>query len=226
MTALPEGLPPYISDTRQSSATLDAALQVLGLRREYLWDAARAGVARRHTTSRFEPTTAGGLNDWIARTGRFRELMHGLNWELVDPVNSPFVRSSDRTVMVGVMRGNEATGDPSGALVSHYPKGTVTAKLTLRNEELEPGFPEFDNLRGGKPEIEAAKVWFFVTRYERDTTAQVDRVYAEVSQPEPTEVDKKVSRWARRLCLDPFEFPIIGPDEEPGEPTEFEVTLR
>ena len=226
MTALPEGLPPYVSDRREGRDVVDAALQALGLHREYLWEAAKAGVERRHKATRFEPSTTPGTNDWIARTGQFRERMNGQGWEPVDPTNAPFTRPPSGAVMVGVMRGNDATGDPNGALISYYPKGTVTANLTFRNEGRMRPLPEIDRFLGLDTEVDAAKVWFFVTRYEYDRKAQLDRVYAEVSQPEPTEAKKKVSKWAKRLCLDPFEFPIIGSGEEPGESTEFEVTLR
>lgn len=224
MSVLPEGLPPYISDDHEGPETVDAALHALGLSREYLRQAARAGVARRRLATPFEPSTAPGLNDWIARTGQFRQLMYTEGWAPLNPANAPFSKAPDGAVLVGVMRGNEATGCPSGDLISYYPKGAMTAKLTLRNETTFRPIPGIDEFLGLNVELDAAKVWFFVTRHEEDKKAKVDRVHAEVSQPEPTEANQRVKKWARRVCLTPFEFPI--PDADGDFESEFSVTLR
>jgi hypothetical protein len=214
MSALPDEL----SDAHGYGA-VDEALAGLGLSRECLVSAAREGVLRRRLVSEFAPTAARGLTDWMARTDRLRAQLSQAGWTKSDPLNAPFTSRPDGQVLLGVMQGDKGTGYLSKRLVSSYPKGSITASLTVGNDMRHPSIPGIDEFYGfDKKRADASKVWFFVTRYEYDKQHLIDRVHAEIAQPEPTKAGFRVDSWVKRYCLEPFEFePVIDPNVDPGD---------
>ncbi|SDZ41488.1 hypothetical protein SAMN05421504_115137 [Amycolatopsis xylanica] len=226
MSALPgELLPDFVSDAYHGTAAVDAGLARLGLRREDLYVAVRKGVEERGLVTEFDPSTADGLRDWMARVRELRRLYHRKGWTPENRANAPFMVSPDGDVYVGVMQGNEHTGNPDGRLESYHEIGSVNANLTAHNDLVGMAIPGIDEYLGlGKAEV--AKTWFVVTRYEEDKTGE-RRVHLEVSQPAPTSQGQKITSWAKRLCLEPIGFkPVVRVDTPAREGALVTVEMR
>jgi hypothetical protein len=218
MLELPVGLRGVVSDAHDGPAKVDSFLAALGVPRAYLLSAVRAGVEERRGVTRFDPKIAPGMRDWLGRVRELRRQLDGDGWKMVDPSNSPFAESPDGSLLLGVMPGNIATGNPDMSLKSEYIRGIATAKLTRSNASPQLTFDR--GLGITWPEADTAKVWFLVTHFEAGNEERPSRVRLEISQPGPTEQGHLVTSWSKRCCLEPLEFegitdPAVGPDEGP-----------
>ncbi|SNR46944.1 hypothetical protein SAMN06265360_106260 [Haloechinothrix alba] len=216
--------PDWISEADHGTDTVDALLAELGISREPLSKAIRAGVTERRRATSFEPTTSPGLRDWIGRVGALRDDLHATGWQPIDPANAPMARRPDGKVLLGVMQGDEGTGNLHSPLSSTYPKGVTIAKLTISNNSVNQPLPGLDELLG-TAEVDAMKVWFLVTRFKNGEANGSGTVHAELSQPAPTSSGTNITEWAKRCCFSPFEFePAIEP--EPTEPLGVDVPVN
>jgi hypothetical protein len=204
-------------------------IALLGFRPAVISKAVRAGVDLRGQANRFEPSTAPGVRDWIGRVGELRYLLKmEAGWKPINPSNAPFSLNPEGTIALGVMLGDEGTGFLDRDLRSFYPKGNSIANLTLRNDlvgSFVPSIPGLDEQLPLRPSaLAGAKVWFLVTRYVNEDG--VVRVYREVSEPEPTEGGRRITRWADRIVLPPQEFgPTTSIGDEDG-PEDVEVSVE
>jgi hypothetical protein len=207
-------------------AAVAGLLAALGVPREYLVSAVRAGLEERRAATEFDPTIAAGLRDWMGRVRELRRRLVGAGWELVDRWNSPFVRSPSGDVLLGVMPGNSATGIPGGDLRSESVRGVTMAALTSSNESFQLSLDQDLGIRWKA--ADEAKVWLLVTHFAAGGDHGRDRVQLELSQPEPTQEGRLVTEWAYRCCLNPFEpEPVLDiADDQAAQGLNFEVVAR
>lgn len=212
----PQERPDWISEARHGTDVVNGLLEELAIPRETLEDAVRSGVTERRRATRFEPTTSAGLRDWLTRVGTLREQLHRTGWRPTDPANAPMTRRPDGTVLLGVMQGDEGTGDLGKELSSTYPKGATVAKLTLSNDTVNQPLPGIDDMIG-RGDIDAGKTWFLVTHFVDGDADSSATVQVEIAQPAPTRSGTNITDWAKRCCLHPIEFtPVAEPDETRG----------
>jgi hypothetical protein len=224
MFELPVRLSPVISESTDGAAVA-SVLSALGVPREYLLSAVRVGLEERRAATKFDPTIAPGLRDWIGRVRELRRRLAGDGWVLVDRANSPFVRSPDGELLIGVMPGNAATGNPAGELKSEYVRGATMAKATRSNESAQLSFDH--DLGIGWEEVDEAKVWLLVTHFVPGDGDRQDRVQIEISHPEPTHEGRLVTEWRYRCCLSSFEpEQVLEPAATPEEGPRFQVVAR
>lgn len=165
-------------------------LQQLGLSVRYVEEAVRAGVEARRLKNEFEPRSASGLKDWIARVGALR--WHAVSeggWCHADPLNMPLVYQPGQFRALGVVLGDKNTGneDSNHPPRSKYPKGPSVAEATRRGTQTLPvdvaqpgggGYLTVEDLIG-------MDMWFLVTRVD-----EIDGEFAvqrEVSLAAPIE---------------------------------------
>jgi len=223
MFELPGGLS-GISDSRSGAAVVDRFLdEELRLPRAVLEAVVRAGVTERRRADDFHPVNAGGVFDWLGRVHKLRHALREQGWALSNPQGAPYIQRDDGALLLGVMQGNDATGNLDKDLKSAYPRGVVLAKLT-RNNDRKPGLFEVEPA-DEEADSDMAKVWIFATHFLPKRDDKPARVLLEVSHPEPTSGGQFITRWAWRCCLDPFEFPEIGPDVSGDPPDLLDVQV-
>ncbi|MBD2892686.1 hypothetical protein amrb99_15980 [Actinomadura sp. RB99] len=222
----------YLGECPDESTQVKAALAALGLAWPELWQAIRDGEEQRQTANRYQPRSAGGLKDWIARVGTLRETLDGRDWRYVDDYQIPLSINPHNTLGVGVLLGNEKTGqEPASAQGprSRYPKGPKVAEVAARNEQLELPLTELNDPAQDDQDVNDVlypelEVWFLVTYrvidlQPPDLEAAV-RVYSELSLPgrtSGTTTPVYIDRWLKRIPLPPSTFrlnPQTPPDAD------------
>ncbi|RKT82632.1 hypothetical protein SAMN05421805_104100 [Saccharopolyspora antimicrobica] len=208
----------------------------LGLRLDYIDEAIRAGVEARRPRNDFEPKSASGLKDWIARVGALREhVVSGARWCYADPHNVPLVYAPDKSRALGVLLGDENTGNEMvrEGPRSKYPRGRVSAQAAAAEDQLA-FFGVGGEGRRGRLEVSdlvAMDVWLLVTRLVevRGAPEGGDQILVnrEVSLAGPIEPGEQITFWQERLVFSPqrFEAPMVLP-EGPEDPDEIDVYVR
>lgn len=209
-------------------AEAERRLRDLGLERDYIDRAVRAGVNARKPKNDFEPKSASGLKDWIARVGELRFcVVSKAGWRYADPHNVPLVYTADKTTSLGVLLGDRNTGNEYSepGPRSKYPKGTVIAGATvIRTEhpmlDLDVSQPSgYGHL--DVADLEKMDVWFLVTHpVEVDGRFVVTR---EVSLAQPIVPDSHINVWRERVVLPPMDFGTVVLPEEPEGPDDIDV---
>ncbi|GGI68960.1 hypothetical protein GCM10011581_02480 [Saccharopolyspora subtropica] len=215
----------------RTGSDAERRLQELGLELEYVDKAIRAGVEARASKNDFEPPSAPGLKDWIARVGKLRELVvSGADWYYADPYNVPLVYEPTKQIALGVLLGDRNTGrdKPKSGPRSKYPKGTMIAEATADGGD-EPTLELDLTQRSRRGHLDVATlaaldVWFLVT-YPAEVGDKFV-VCREVSLAAPIEPDSYITSWRERLIFPPLEFgPVVMPDH-PEEPDDIDVFVQ
>ena len=215
-----------------SPGNYHAQLPALGLQLRYLHDALRAGEEARRLATPNHPKNAGGTYDYFRRVQALRDgLITDLAWARGELNQLPLVVNPDRTVAIGVLRGDSTTGwvgpyhPRSGRAV-----GNGKIMLIAQNQQA----PLFSiPLPPGEVDLEAEdlsklQTWFLVT-YRRVEPGKV-RVSSELSRP--CHVDKRgyVDQYSYRIPLPDLTFegviPYIEGDDDGPEGYEVDVDER
>ncbi|MEV5831534.1 hypothetical protein AB0L25_38815 [Spirillospora sp. NPDC052242] len=199
----------------QESPQVAARLAGLGLDwSSQLWVAIREGERARRTATDTEPTSAGGLKDWIARVGRLREKLGDEGWKPVNNYQIPIAVNPAKTIGVGVLLGDHATAGPDPGPLSKYPKGPKVLEVAARNRTL------FSPAEAGRPDLmddheySRLSTWFLVTyrqvipRCGNDPARAL--IVSELSLPGGTAGENGgfPQVWLDRIILPASEFPI------------------
>jgi hypothetical protein len=195
-----------------------ARLAALGLKLVYPQEAIRAGEQARRTWNPAEPPNAGGLKDWIARVGSLREqLMQHEGWRAYNHQQMALAVSPDKTIALGVLQGDAATGTAYGPKPkSKYPKGRVFEDLAARNQlalfsKGEAG--ALDQLED--EELARMQTWVLLT-YRTKANDRVE-VYSEISLPKSIGPKGIVDEWIDRIILPKIDFePVVELDDDSG----------
>lgn len=212
----------------QGAPEAEHRLRELGLERDYIDRAVRAGANERKPRHSFEPKSAPGLKDWIARVGELRScVVHEAGWRYADPRNVPLVYTADKTTSLGVLLGDRNTGDEdsNSGPRSKYPKGAVIASATANAAEQpqldldvtqSSGYGHLDDA-----DLARMDVWFLVTY----PVEMGDRfiVKREVSLANPITPDSHINSWRERLLLPPMDFGAVVLPDEPEGPDDIDV---
>ena len=115
-------------------------LAELGLEREWLVEAVRAGEASRDECTPNDPSTAPGYVSFARTTRRLAEQLIPEGWTREDRENIAFIVSPDRHRAIVISTGDEGTGTESPVKTKH-PKGSATLAMVRLDSLTAPGSP-------------------------------------------------------------------------------------
>ncbi|RZD77673.1 hypothetical protein C0Q63_31755 [Streptomyces albidoflavus] len=198
----------------------------MGTRLEFLHDALRAGEAARRTAVPNDPTGTAGRRAYEAHVRTLRELhIEHEGWARLVHGRLELVCSADRSVAIGVMVADAATGRVSLLPKNARRRGAATGQVTRANAGEGAVHVQTALFAAGagpqgvvlsEEEACALKTWFLLSY--RTKTGDAVRIDCELSQPKRFE-DGYVIEWARRIPLPSLTMDGIEllNDDGPGE---------
>ncbi|WP_371100565.1 hypothetical protein [Streptomyces sp. PU_AKi4] len=205
---------------------INAQLGGMGTRLEYLHDVLRAGEAARRTAVPNDPLGTAGRRAYEAHVRTIREVhIQQEGWARLIHGRLELVCNPDRSIAMGVMVGDAATGQASLFPKNARRRGPATDRVTRANAgESVPHvqtalFAADAGPKGvalSEEEAYALKTWFLLScRTKIDDTVRID---CELSQPKKFE-DGFVAKWGRRIPLPALVMDGIEHmhDDGPGE---------
>lgn len=203
-----------------------AQLEGVGTRLEFLHRVLRAGEAARRTAVPNDPTGTAGRRAYEAQVRALRELhIEHEGWARLVHGRLELVCRADRSVAMGVMVGNAATGQARLVPRNARRRGVATEQVTRANAGERASHVQTalfvadagpEGVALSEEETFALKTWFLVSF--RTKVGDAVRIDCELSQPQRFE-DGFVVEWGRRIPLPPLRMDGIEPlnDDGPGE---------
>lgn len=201
------------------------------LKIEYFHDMIKAGEAERRASTPNDPTTGPGTRDYLARVRASREvLIKELGWKRLNHLNMSLTVNPDKTLAIGVARGDARTGQPGRPHPKTLrPLGDAKQSLVEQNIVLQEALfdlPEKpDEITVSSGDLAGLKSWFLLTRRVEIKGKVI--VYCELSRPIGLDKRRRVEEWADRICMPEVEFDAVvdyipGTDDGP----KFEVNIE
>ncbi|MFI2208673.1 hypothetical protein [Streptomyces sp. NPDC020141] len=198
---------------------------------EFLHRVLRAGEAARRTAVPNDPTGTAGRRAYEAHVRTLRELhIEHEGWARLVHGRLELVCNADRSIAMGVMVGDAATGRASLFPKNARRRGFATEQVTRANAgEWAPHvqtalFAADAGPKGvalSEEEACALKTWFLLScRTKAGDTVHID---CELSQPQRFE-DGFVVEWRRRIPLPAFTMDGIEPLNDDG-PDEIDIPV-
>lgn len=193
-----------------------AQLAALGTKLEYLHPALRAGEIARRTATPNHPANTAGTRAYQEHVRIIREMhIQHEGWKRLLHDHLEVVCNPDKTVAIGVMVGDAATGERTNPPRNLHRRGAATERVAEVNAQLEL-FPRpvgRDEIVLSAEETDQLQVWFLVSyRVEVD-----DKVHIHNELSLPGEVERGyVTKWKRRIPLPVYEMDGIEPPYEDG----------
>ncbi|MFI0813870.1 hypothetical protein [Streptomyces echinatus] len=210
---------------------LRAQLGGVGTRLEFLHDVLRAGEAARRTAVRNDPTGTSGRRAYEAHVRTIRELhIEKEKWTRLVHGRLELVCSPDRSVAMGVMVGDAATGQASLFPKNARRRGAATEMVTRANAgdattsvqtALFAAGVGPDGVALSEEEAFALKTWFLLSH--RTTIGDTVRIDCELSQPKRFQ-DGFVIEWGKRIPLPALVMDGIEPTNDDG-PEEIDIAV-
>lgn len=203
-----------------------AQLGGMGTRLEFLHDVLRAGETARRTAVPNDPIGTGGRRAYEAHVRTIREVhIEHEGWARLIHGRLELVCSPDRSVAMGVMVGDAATGQASLFPKNARRRGPATDMVARANAG--EGAPNVqtalfaaaagpNGVALSEEEACALKTWFLLSY--RTKVGDAVRIDCELSQPKRFE-GGFVVEWGRRIPLPTLAMDGIEPlnDDGPGE---------
>ncbi|MFL9684717.1 hypothetical protein [Streptomyces sp. KL110A] len=198
----------------------------IGTRLEFLHRVLRSGEAARRTAVPNDPAGTAGRRAYEAQVRTIRELhIEHEGWAKLVHGRLELVCRADRSVAMGVMVGDAATGQAELVPKNARRRGPATAQVTQANAgEGGTGVQTALFVADAGPkgvalsaeEAFALKTWFLVSF--RTQVGDAVRIDCELSQPKRFE-DGFVVEWAQRVPLPALKMDGIEPlnDDRPGK---------
>ncbi|MGW1052627.1 hypothetical protein ACWDBD_26630 [Streptomyces sp. NPDC001118] len=193
-----------------------ARLAALGTKLEYLHPALRAGEIARRTATRNHPANTAGTRAYQEHVRIIREMhIQHEGWKRLLHDHLELVCNIDRTVAIGVMVGDAATGERTNPPRNLHPRGEATKRAADANSAQMELFPvrRRDEIALSADEAKQLQVWFLVS-YRVQVGDQV-HIHNELSLPGQVEKGY-VTKWEQRIPLPVFEMDGIEPPYEDG----------
>lgn len=186
-------------------AAVSARLAQLGLSKEILDQALRAGLMQRLNCSPLLPTTFPGQAQWAYTVERLRLQVRAAGWLFESHHNLPVTIAPDESFGIVVYTGDEQTGRQYGHPSNKTSKGLKTQQAVLRNTLNMELFPETipEEVDEAK---DVLKTW--VLLYHLDASnSQRPILRAELSFPSAFDVELgKIMSWEERIILDEIDL--------------------
>jgi hypothetical protein len=205
--------------------TNDERLEALGITRQVIQEALRAGEAARASCTLNDPPIMPGLLAWGRTVRALGELLAPHGWTRHDDGNFSTVVDKRLGIAVAVATGDEGTGLGNMNPRTKYPKGPTTAHAIKQNNEQLELFAdlasETEEISGGSDR--AALTWILLI-------ARVgDQLRYELSLPAAIAEDGRVEGWRDRIIFEPLQIPgseAVNVELEPTEEIDIAVTPR
>ncbi|WP_330340288.1 hypothetical protein [Streptomyces sp. NBC_00557] len=201
-----------------------AQLAALGTKLEYLHPALRAGEIARRTATPNHPANTPGTRAYQEHVRIIREMhIQHEGWKRLLHDHLELVCNSDKTIAIGVMIGDAATGERANPPRNLHRRGAATARAAEVNAQLElfPHPMRRDEIVLSAEETDRLQIWFLVS-YRIEVGEKV-HIHNELSLPGEV-VNGYVTKWKRRIPLPVLEMDGIEPPYEDG-PGEIDIPV-
>lgn len=204
-----------------------AQLAALGTKLEYLHPALYAGEAARRTATPNHPANTAGTRAYQEHVRLIREAhIRHAGWKRLLHDHLELVCNPEKTLAIGTMIGDAATGNPSLHPTNLHKRGAATERAAEHNVQLglfpTPVGPHEVLL--DEDEALGLRTWFLVS-YRVKVEGAV-RIHSELSLPGQVERGFVV-KWERRIPLPVIEMDEIElPDEDGPDEIDIPVEFR
>ncbi|UJB44482.1 hypothetical protein [Streptomyces sp. A1-5] len=199
-----------------------AQLATLGTKLEYLHPALRAGEIARCSATPNHPANTAGTRAYQEHVRIIREMhIQHEGWKRLLHDHLEVVCNPEKTIAIGVMIGDAATGERTNLPRNLRKRGAATARAAAANDQLElfPRPVRRDEIVLSVEEIDQLQVWFLVS-YRAEVGEKV-HIHNELSLPGEVS-NGYVTRWKRRIPLPALEMDGVEPSYEDG-PGEIDI---
>ncbi|MDT0319310.1 hypothetical protein [Streptomyces millisiae] len=205
---------------------VQARLAALGTRWEYLHPALYAGEAERRTATPNHPANTAGTRAYQEHVRVLREMhIRHEGWKRLLHDRLELVCNPAKTIAIGVMPGDEATGQPGYGPRNLHARGAATERAA-ENNALQLGLfdppSKRDETHLEPGEFERLSKWFLLSY--RVQVGETVRIHSELSLP--LKVEKGyVVKWQDRIPLPVLEMDgVRKPDDDEG-PGEIDIPI-
>lgn len=203
----------------EDEASVDMALERLGVPRSVLQDAVKAGHLSRITRTGNDAPSAAGYYQWNDTLRSLRDGMVPHGWKRSDLANFSTAVHPENNLAIAVSSGDQNTGLSNKTPSTKRAKGPRTAQAVDTNQGWIPGL---------EPETETADddakypTWILLF------FSGVDVLRAELSLPVKLGSDGHVSGWRERIILPPFSFDpsAVVPEPDFGPDIDIQITKK
>lgn len=180
-------------------------LSLYGIREEHLMQVGWRGYAARNNATKNDPPSAAGNYAYFATVRAKRELLCPDGWEKLDKHNLCFTINADTKTAIVVSSGSQDVGIAEGHPRTRNSKGERTKDYISDNCDIfgfetkvqKIIFPEFQTL-----------VFLYFYDFKKG------EIRLELSLPIDMDDDGHVSKWHKRIILNPIPF-----EAQPPNPT-------
>ncbi|WP_328900649.1 hypothetical protein OHR86_12545 [Streptomyces sp. NBC_00441] len=208
---------PLVAPTPEPAGAA-AQLATLGTKLEYLHPVLYAGEAARRTATPNHPANTAGTRAYQEHVRVLREEhIRNEGWQRLLHDHLELVYNPEKSIAIGVMIGDAATGNHRHPPTNLRKRGAATARAAERNSDqlelfLPPPGPDEAVL--SDDEAEALQVWFLVSY--RVQAGDAVHIHSELSLPAQVE-NGFVVAWKQRIPLPVLEMDGIEPPDEDGQ---------
>ncbi|GGK64213.1 hypothetical protein [Streptomyces flaveus] len=202
-----------------------AQLAAVGTKVEYLHPALRAGEAARRGATLNHPANTPGTRAYQEHVRIIREMhIRKEGWKRLLHDHLELVCNADKTIAIGVMVGDAATGNRELHPTNLHKRGAATERAAEQNAQLELfSAPVARNeVRLSPEESEQLQIWFLVAY--RVQVGDAVHIHSELSLPDKVERGYVV-KWKKRIPLPVLEMDGIERLDEDG-PDEIDIPVE
>lgn len=191
-----------ISFSKKNTRVVSDRLQVemrlrdMKLTPEALKSAVRMGQDARSNSTLNDPPGATGIHGWGRTVRGLREHTMPLGYARYSVDNIHGVINEDRTIVILVATGDDATGNSQAILKTAYPNGLKVQAVVKENARQLSLFPIDIIPINQTKQIPKCMYWLLVV-YDGN-----DEVRSELSLPYEIGDDERVEVWSERIILD------------------------
>ncbi|MFI0772293.1 hypothetical protein ACPEIC_29225 [Stenotrophomonas sp. NPDC087984] len=201
-----------------------AQLAALGTKLEYLHPALRAGEFARRSATPNHPANTAGTRAYQEHVRIIREMhIQHEGWKRLLHDHLELACNPGKTVAIGAMVGDAATGERTLHPRNLHRRGAATERAAEANAQLElfPRPVRRDEIVVSAEEAEQLRIWFLIS-YRVQVGDKV-HIHNELSLPGEV-VSGYVTKWKQRIPLPVLEMDGIEPPYEDG-PGEIDIPV-
>lgn len=207
-----------LTKIRTTLHEVDAALATLGLRREPLVEAIRAGYLARASCTANDAPFYPAISQWNRTVRVLREKLLIEGWSKSDDGNYCVVISPDASIAIAAASGCENTGNPNLLPTTRSAKGpnTVDAVLVNAMQLHLPGIVQPPRSEA----VDGRVTWLLLFHCDER------ELRAELSLPASMGDDGRPNAWKERIILPAIPLDPILPDVAPDFGPDFEIDVK
>ncbi|HTA47154.1 MAG TPA: hypothetical protein VK789_32145 [Bryobacteraceae bacterium] len=184
-----------------TTAAIDGRLEELGLTREILAQAVKAGLLARREHTENHPVTSAGFNTWSEAVRSLRDQLAGEGWEADNTANQGLTTHEARKLSIAVVPGDKKTGIEDSTPSTRSARGPRTADAVRANgtgflfKEMEERIAALMSMR-----IDGLWLLLIYVNEEKQW------VQSELSRPTEMSDGGRPTAWSERILLPAINF--------------------